>query len=189
MSPQLILNRPVSQPARTLAARTLGAFRTRDSETLSMSALNESQNKLPRCLVQFRKSPPRRRGGSVWVFLVRGCFAWKSPLPGVGFPLISLESLVRIETYQRVTPDFRWKNFSWPFAPWSVRNVGEKSRRRGYGKRRRVHKKLNVCSNFLQSIVSPPGFHGRLHFKGDSARQSSMAGPVSIQTRHRWKSP
>jgi hypothetical protein len=38
----------------------------------------------------------------VWVFLARRRFAAKTPIMRVGFPWISLDSLVRIETYQWV---------------------------------------------------------------------------------------
>jgi hypothetical protein len=41
----------------------------------------------------------------------------KPQLLTVGFPWISLDSLVRIETYQCVTRDFRWKFFLRPFSP------------------------------------------------------------------------
>jgi hypothetical protein len=34
------------------------------------------------------------------------------PIMPIGFSWISLDSLVRIETFQWVTGDFRWKNFS-----------------------------------------------------------------------------
>jgi hypothetical protein len=57
------------------------------------------------------------------VFVVLGGakfgFSWvvavslrKPPIMGVGFPWISLDSLVRIETFQWVTRDKRWKSFS-----------------------------------------------------------------------------
>jgi hypothetical protein len=39
----------------------------------------------------------------VWVFLAPGCFATMTPIMTVGFPFISLDSLVRIYTYQWVT--------------------------------------------------------------------------------------
>jgi hypothetical protein len=36
----------------------------------------------------------------------------------LGFSWISLDSLVRIETYQWVTRDFRWRKFRARFARW-----------------------------------------------------------------------
>jgi hypothetical protein len=42
-------------------------------------------------------------GDPVWVFLVRAVWAAKTPILRVGIPWISLDSLVRIETFQWVT--------------------------------------------------------------------------------------
>jgi hypothetical protein len=39
---------------------------------------------------------------AAWIFLDRGGFALKTPIEGVGFVRISLDSLVRIETFQWV---------------------------------------------------------------------------------------
>jgi hypothetical protein len=44
-----------------------------------------------------------RSGRSVWIFLAPGCFALKARPTWVGLSWISLDSLVRIETYQWVT--------------------------------------------------------------------------------------
>ncbi len=53
----------------------------------------------------------------VWVFLGSGCFATKTPILSVGFPWISLDSLVQIVTYQWVTRIFREKKILAPFSP------------------------------------------------------------------------
>ena len=102
------------------------------------------------------RRPSRQRGGSVWNFLARGCFAVKIPEKGVGFPWISLDSLVRIETYQWVTRDKRCKIFSCPFCPFGIRSTGkEAGRRRGYAEAQKCSSsKLNLDSDFLQSIVA-----------------------------------
>jgi hypothetical protein len=55
-------------------------------------------------------------GRPLWVFLVRGRFAAKTPFGGIGFPWISLDSLVLNETYQRVTRDFRSSFFRGAFS-------------------------------------------------------------------------
>jgi hypothetical protein len=49
---------------------------------------------------------------SVWVFLKRAVLPLKSKFQAIGLSWISLDSLVRIETYQWVTADFRENNFS-----------------------------------------------------------------------------
>ena len=58
-----------------------------------------------------------RSGRSVWVFLAPGCFGSEGPPEGVGLSWISLDSLVRIETYQLVTPHKVGKLFSRAFSP------------------------------------------------------------------------
>src|SRR5690349_9203996 len=55
-------------------------------------------------------------GGLVWIFLGSRRFAKETPDYRVGFPWISLDSLVRIVTYQRVTRDKRDKIFSRGFS-------------------------------------------------------------------------
>jgi hypothetical protein len=42
---------------------------------------------------------------------------WKPPFWAIGFPWISLDSLVRIEPSQWVMRDFRWKFFPRGFSP------------------------------------------------------------------------
>jgi hypothetical protein len=56
----------------------------------------------------------RLDGGSdsVWVFLALADSAQKPPFPAIGFSWISLDSLVRIETFQWVTREKRAKVFS-----------------------------------------------------------------------------
>jgi hypothetical protein len=60
------------------------------------------------------------RVGPVWVFFVRTFFALETPDFGVGKAWISLDSLVRIVTYQWVTRDFRLKFFRRPFSLMSA---------------------------------------------------------------------
>ena len=49
---------------------------------------------------------------SIWVFLARSLFAAEPAFDTIGFSWISLDSLVRIETYQWVTLDFSLTEFS-----------------------------------------------------------------------------
>jgi hypothetical protein len=58
----------------------------------------------------------RAAGRSIWVFLARSCFPLKTFIQGFGFPWISLDSLVRIETYQWVATIFHDKNILAPFS-------------------------------------------------------------------------
>jgi hypothetical protein len=88
----------------------------RSGERLLGWALADSRPKaLCSGLASVRLLPGSRRrrwsDRSVWVFLDRGRFALKTSIFGVGFSWISLDSLVRIESFQWVTLDFRDKNF------------------------------------------------------------------------------
>jgi hypothetical protein len=68
--------------------------------------------------------PTRRRaGGPVWFLLAPGCFATKPQLMSVGFPWISLDSLVRNETYQWVTRGKRGKFFLGAFWRFEAPNL------------------------------------------------------------------
>jgi hypothetical protein len=49
--------------------------------------------------------PRQRTGRRVWIFLAGGGSAAKSPIISLGFVWISLDSLVRNETYQWVTSE------------------------------------------------------------------------------------
>jgi hypothetical protein len=90
---------------------------------------------------------------SVWVFLVRAVSLRKPPIMRVGFPWISLDSLVRIETYQWVTRDFQQKFFPRAFVV-----------AKGLSKRRPTIRHaeemdcswgdLSLISDFLQEIAA-----------------------------------
>jgi hypothetical protein len=62
--------------------------------------------------------PRQGSGSSVRVFLDRRDLALESVISGVGFVWISLDSLVRIETYQWVMRENRGIFFSRRFCPW-----------------------------------------------------------------------
>src|ERR1700722_13302191 len=87
----------------------------------------------------FSAGTPRHWSGRpVWVFLDRACLLLKPSIPRVGFPWISLDSLVRIETYQRVTgikrPEFFLGPLSVASAPPERKHAVEAMR-----KHRTVH--------------------------------------------------
>jgi hypothetical protein len=64
-----------------------------------------------------RQEPPHRSGRFVWVFFAYGWFAVKTPVYAYWSLLDSLDSLVRIETNQRVARDKREKVFLGAFSP------------------------------------------------------------------------
>jgi hypothetical protein len=67
-----------------------------------------------------------------------------------------LDSLDRIETYQWVTRDKSRKIFSGRFCPLGIRIARTERGPRGYAEAQKCSQgKLNLCSDFLQSIVSP----------------------------------
>jgi hypothetical protein len=66
------------------------------------------------CLIGRAGRPLAR---SIWVFLDHRGFAPDGPKTRVGFTWISLDSLVRIETFQWVTPDFWRKKISRDLLP------------------------------------------------------------------------
>jgi hypothetical protein len=76
----------------------------------------------------------------------------KPPFLRVGKAWISLDSLVRIEAFQWVTKDFRWKKISRALFP-KLRSCGEDSPGLGMQNWDRSSGKLNSFSNFLQSIA------------------------------------
>jgi hypothetical protein len=88
----------------------------------------------------------------VWVFLVRTVSLRKPPIMRVGFPWISLDSLVRIETLQWVTRDFQQKFFRALLS--SRKGCRNGAPRFGMRKRWIVHGgDLSLISDFLQEIV------------------------------------
>jgi hypothetical protein len=92
-------------------------------------------------------------GRSVWVFSARGRFAPKAPLLSVGFPWISLNSLVRIETFPWVTWHEARKPFSRAFSP-ALKSAGMGAAFATTRKRQDCSwGKLNLISDFLQGIV------------------------------------
>src|SRR5271154_6885330 len=101
-----------------------------------------------------RGSRPRPWSGrSVWAFLAPGRFAAKAPLMRVGLSWISLDSLVRIETFQWVTWLEAGKLFSPPFFT-GVRSAGTGACGRGHAEAQDYSSgKLNLISDFLQGIV------------------------------------
>jgi hypothetical protein len=60
-----------------------------------------------------------------WVFSALAVSSRKSPNTPIGFAWISLDSLVRIETYQWVTMDFRKGIFLSPFPKMSKDGMGD----------------------------------------------------------------
>jgi hypothetical protein len=91
----------------------------------------------------------------IWVSLARGRFAAKAQLMRVGFSWVSLDSLVRIETYQWVTRLEAGKTFFFP----GVRSAGTGASVPRMRRRRIVHRaSLNLVSDFLQEIVVRPIF-------------------------------
>jgi hypothetical protein len=90
----------------------------------------------------------------IWVFLAPGRFASKAPLLSVGISLdflgISLDSLVRIETFQWVMRPEAGKLFSQPFSLAS-KGAGTGACRRGHAEAQDCSwGKLNLISDFLQ---------------------------------------
>lgn len=92
-------------------------------------------------------------GPAIWVFLACPCFAAKPPPMRVGFIWISLDSLVRIETFQWVTREFHHKNFSLAFPHGSPRAIESRRSLRG-GRAKRFHEASYRVSDFLQSIAA-----------------------------------
>jgi hypothetical protein len=81
------------------------------------------------------------------------CFGLKTSFLSLGFPWISLDSLVRIETFQWVTRGFRGKNFS-PAFPHGAARRRDGSGGRGHTEARNCScGELTGASDFLQAIV------------------------------------
>jgi hypothetical protein len=90
-------------------------------------------------------------GRSVWIFLARAVSLRKPRFKGVGLPWISLDSLVRIETYQWVTRDFVNKFFLSLFPVSRIAETG--ARGRGMRKRRIAHQaNLNQVPLFRKKM-------------------------------------
>jgi hypothetical protein len=110
-------------------------------------------------------APSRRRAAtwvrsSVWVFLARVPFAAKAPLLSLGFAWISLDSLVRIETFQGVTRLVAGKIFLASCSAGKTHRNG--SCGRGHAETQDCSwGKLNLISNFLQEFVVRPLPFGR----------------------------
>jgi hypothetical protein len=82
--------------------------------------------------------------------LAAGRFAAKTPALGVGFPWISLDSLVRIEIFQWVTGLFAGRIFLAPF-PWRYESAATGACGRGHAEAQDCSwGKLNLISDFLQ---------------------------------------
>ena len=92
-------------------------------------------------------------GRSDWVFLARGRFAPKAPLLSDGLSWISLDSLVRIETFQWVTRLEAGKLYSRAFS-LAFAAPGREPVGRGHAEAQDCSwGKLNLISDFLQGIV------------------------------------
>jgi hypothetical protein len=126
------------------------------------------------CFSQSRTSAnPRRRDGrtlctgpepgfgrsrhgsrqSVWVFSPRGHFALKTRFSSLGFSWISLDSLVRIETYQRVIwPKAHNSSFGAP--PVRLRAFGRGALQPRHGSAQECSRsRFNLPSDVPQGIV------------------------------------
>jgi hypothetical protein len=100
-----------------------------------------------------RWRPRPEPGRSVCDFLSAWRFAPKAPLLIVGFLWISLDSLVRIETCQWVTPLGAGKLFSQPFS-LAFAAPGREPGGRGHPEAQECScRKLSLISEFLQQIV------------------------------------
>ena len=95
-----------------------------------------------------------RSGRSVWVFLGMAVLPRNLPNMPIGFSWISLDSLVRIETFQWVTRQKRAKVFS--VAPLGVERAGDGDRSRAYAEAQNCSRgKLSLVSDSTQRIVVP----------------------------------
>jgi len=89
----------------------------------------------------------------VWVFLARSRFAAKTPIMRVGFPWISLDSLVRIYTYQWVMGIRAGSIFPRAFAVAPEPSEGQTTIWHAGGTDCSWGK-LNSISDFLQEIAA-----------------------------------
>jgi len=113
-------------------------------------------------------------------FLARAGLRPRARIMRVGFPWISLDSLVRIVTFQWVTRIFRRQKFSRGLPP----GAGARNRRPrpwAYGRAEFAHEaKFNLASDFLQEICDPRRFGNR--FGRAKRGQSSARGEVSVRS-------
>jgi hypothetical protein len=134
---------------------------------------------------------------SIWVFSARRRFAEKDPDYGVGFPWISLDSLVRIETYQWVTRDKSRRIFPPAFVvakdplkrqPTIFQAEGTDC---SWGK-------LNLISDFLQYLSAqavpfwPPPSKSNLLWAGERGGDPGAVGRRRSSIDHQgrvWVSP
>jgi hypothetical protein len=132
---------------------------------------------------------PRRDLGPVapiWVFLARGRFASKALLLSVGFPWISLDSLVRIETFQWVTRLVAGILFLGPFP--GVRSAGTGACGRGHGSAGLfTWQALIQFLIFCKRLSSEPFPFGRLIQKQLALGPNWAAFPVFLNESSRFQ--
>jgi hypothetical protein len=104
----------------------------------------------------------------------------KTPIYGVGFPWISLDSLVRIETYQWVTLDKSEKVFRIGFSVMSAATGQEPGSVACESAALSWRKSISI-SNFLQSIAVQAGFPQRLN---PNAARSRCAGANAAKPKN-----
>jgi hypothetical protein len=107
-----------------------------------------------------------RCGRSVWVFLAPAVLALKACPKWVGLSWISLDSLVRIETYQLVTRHKVGKLFSRAFSPLVERRRNGSLRSRPCGSAGLFMGQAYPSSDFLQKIIGDFCRSGELCFSG-----------------------
>jgi hypothetical protein len=120
-------------------------------------------------------------------FLGSRPFRCKGPILGVGFPWISLDSLVRIETFQWVTRIFAERKFLAPFPPGERRGGTEACGRSHSEAQACSWGKLNPVSVFLQAVVVRAGrFRPRHRFTSAAADRALFdAQPRALNGRGR----
>ncbi len=91
---------------------------------------------------------------SFWVFLNGGHFAAKPKFMAIGFPWISLDSLVRIKTYQWVTREKRSEDFSRRFCH-SVRSPHDVRLRSRHSEGRIAHEESLAGFRLFCNQLSP----------------------------------
>jgi hypothetical protein len=125
-----------------------------------------------------RSAPATASDRSVWVFLAPGRFAAKTPAKmSVGLSWNSLDSLVRIETFQWVTRLEAGKIFSRAFS-LALRGAGTGAQwSRPCGSAGLFMGKLNSFSDFLQQIVVRAVAFGRLNPKAARHSRPSRSAP------------
>jgi hypothetical protein len=123
--------------------------------------------------IESDQRPSGRRGGSVWVFLVRGYFALKTPIKGVGFPWILSSKSRLINGLHGIN---RGKFFLAVFAPWAFESPERKGDREGTRKRRSVHRESLTYVLILFNLLSRRPFpRSRLNPEQLALVQSSIS--------------